>query len=111
MFKQVLEKAEELEIKLPTSAETSTKQEFQKNLYLCFIDYAKAFDCVVNKADVFLEHSCFFHDQTDVGNLISSSSASSKSSLNIWKFSTHELLKARSENFQHYFASMRVEWN
>ena len=46
MFKLVLEKAEELEIKLPTSAETSTKQEFQKNLYLCFIDYAKAFDCV-----------------------------------------------------------------
>ena len=46
MFKLVLEKAEEPEIKLPTSAETSTKQEFQKNLYLCFIDYAKAFDCV-----------------------------------------------------------------
>ena len=46
IFKLVKEKAEELEIKLPTSAETSTKQEFQKNLYFCFIDYAKTFDCV-----------------------------------------------------------------
>ena len=46
MFKQVLEKAEEPEIKLPTSAGSSKKQEFQKNIYFCFIDYAKAFDCV-----------------------------------------------------------------
>ena len=46
MFKLVLEKAEEPEIKLPTSAGSSKKQEFQKNIYLCFIDYAKAFDCV-----------------------------------------------------------------
>ena len=46
MFKLVLEKAEEPEIKLPTSAESSKKQEFQKNIYLCFIDYDKAFDCV-----------------------------------------------------------------
>ena len=46
MFKLVLEKAEELEIKLPTSAASWKKQEFQKNLYFCFIDYAKVFDCV-----------------------------------------------------------------
>ena len=47
MFKLVLEKAEEPEIKLPTSAETiETAREFQKNIYVCFIDYAKAFDCV-----------------------------------------------------------------
>ena len=46
MFKLVLEKAEEPEIKLPTSAGSLKKQEFQKNIYFCFIDYAKAFDCV-----------------------------------------------------------------
>ena len=46
MFKLVLEKAEEPEIKLPPSTESSKKQEFQKNIYFCFIDYAKAFDCV-----------------------------------------------------------------
>ena len=46
MFKLVLEKAEELEIKLSTSIGSSKKQEFQKNIYFCFIDYAKAFDCV-----------------------------------------------------------------
>ena len=46
MFKLDLEKAEEPEIKLPTSAGSSKKQEFQKNIYFCFIDYAKAFDCV-----------------------------------------------------------------
>ena len=46
MFKMVLEKAEEPKIKLPTSAGSSEKQEFQKNIYFCFIDYAKAFDCV-----------------------------------------------------------------
>ena len=46
MFKLDLEKAEELEIKLPTSAKSSKKREFQKNIYFCFIDYAKAFECV-----------------------------------------------------------------
>ena len=46
MFKLVLEKAEEPEIKLPTSAKSSKKQEFQKNIYFCFIDYAKTFECV-----------------------------------------------------------------
>ena len=63
---------------------------------------------VVNKAkvDVFMELSCFFDDPTDVGNLISGSSAFSKSSLNIWKFTIHVLLKPGLENFEHYFASM-----
>ena len=59
---------------------------------------------VVNKAkvDVFLELSCFFDGPTDVGNLISGSSAFSKSSLNIWKFTVHVLLKPGLENFEHY---------
>jgi len=63
---------------------------------------------IVNKAevDVFLELSSFFNDPADVGNLISGSSAFSKSSLNIRKFSIHVLLKRSFENFQHYFASM-----
>ena len=63
---------------------------------------------VVNKAevDVFLEFSCFFDDPADVGNLVSGSSAFSKSSLNIWKFLVHVLLKPRLENFEHYFASV-----
>ena len=63
---------------------------------------------IVNKAevDVFLELFCFSDDPTDVGNLISGSTAFSKSSLNIWKFMVHILLKTRLENFEHYFASM-----
>ena len=63
---------------------------------------------VVNKeeVDVFLEHSCFFDDPMDVGNLTSGSSAFSKSSLNIWKFMVHVLLKPRWQNFQHYSASV-----
>ena len=56
--------------------------------------------------DVFLEFSCFFNDAVDVGNLISGSSAFSKSSLNIWKFVVHILLKPGLENFEHYFGSM-----
>jgi len=64
--------------------------------------------CVINKAevDVFLELSCFFDDPADVDNLISCSFAFSKSSLNIWKFSFHALLKPGLENFEHYFASV-----
>ena len=63
---------------------------------------------VINKAevDVFLEFACFFCDSTDVGNLISGSSAFSKSGLNIWKFSVHELLKPSLENFEDYFDSV-----
>ena len=64
---------------------------------------------VVNKAevDIFLELSCFFDDPADVSNLISCSSAFSKTSLNIWKFTVvHLLLKPGLENFEHYFASV-----
>ena len=63
---------------------------------------------IVNKAevDIFLEFSCFFKDPMNVGNLISGSAAFSKSSLNIWKFLVHVLLKLGLENFKHYFASM-----
>ena len=63
---------------------------------------------IVNKAeiDVFLELSCFFHHPADVGNLISGSSAFSKTSLNIWKFTVHVLLKAGLENFEHYLTSV-----
>ena len=58
------------------------------------------------EVDVFLELSCFFDDPVDVGNLISGSSAFFKSSLNVWKFSVHVLLKPGLENIEHYFASM-----
>ena len=63
---------------------------------------------IVNKAeiDVFLELSYFFDDPMYVGNLISGSSAFSKSSLNIWKFTVHVLLKSGLENFEHYFTSV-----
>ena len=63
---------------------------------------------IVNTAeiDVFLEFSCFFHDPVDVGNLISGSSAFSKTSLNIKEFTVHVLLKPGLENFEHYFTSM-----
>ena len=63
---------------------------------------------VVNEAkvDVFLEFSCFFYDPTDIGNLVSGSSVFLKSSLNIWKFLVHKLLKPSLENFEHYFARM-----
>ena len=63
------------------------------------------------EVDVFLELSCFFDDPVDVGNLISGSSAFSKSSLNIWKFMVHVLLKPGLENFEHYFASVWDEYN
>ena len=68
---------------------------------------------VVNKTEVdaFLEFSCFFYDPMDVGNLISGSSAFSKSSLNIWRFSVYVLLKPSLENFEHYFASVWDECN
>ena len=63
---------------------------------------------IVNKAeiDVFLELSCFFDDPANVGNLISGSSAFTKTSLNIWKFTIHILLKPGLENFEHCFASV-----
>ena len=66
---------------------------------------------IINKAeiDVFLELSCFFNDPVDVGNLISGSSAFSKTSLNIGEFTVHVLLKPGLENFEHYFTSMSDE--
>ena len=62
---------------------------------------------IVNKAeiDIFLALSCFFDDPVNLGNLISGSSAFSKTSLNIWKFTVHVLLKPGLENFEHYFTS------
>ena len=67
---------------------------------------------IINKAeiDVFLEVSCLFYEPTDVSNLISGSSAFFKSSLNIWKFTVHVMLKPGLENF-YYFASMWYECN
>ena len=71
------------------------------------IHTAKGFG-IVNKGevDVFLELSCFLDDTTDVGHLISGSSAFSKSSLNIWKFMVHVLLKPELKNFEHHFANV-----
>ena len=68
---------------------------------------------IVNKAekDDFLELACFFNDPTDAGNLIFGSFAFSKTSLNIWKFTVHVLLKPGLENFEHSFASVWVECN
>ena len=85
---------------------------FQSFPQFVVIHTVKGFS-IVKKAeiDVFLELSCFFNDPADVGNLISSSSAFSKTSLNIWKFMVHVLLKPGLENFEHYFASMWDEYN
>ena len=80
---------------------------FNKFLQFVVIHRVKGFDKVNEaKLDVFLEFSCFIYDPTDVGNLISGSSAFSKSSLNIWKFSVHVLLKPSLENLERYFASV-----
>ena len=80
--------------------------------HICCDHTVKGFD-IINKAeaDVFLELFCFFNDPTDVGNLISGSSAFCKSSVNIWKFTVHILLKSGLENFEHYFASVWDECN
>ena len=80
---------------------------FQNFPQLIVIHTVKGFG-IVNKAekDVFLELSYFFHDPADVGNLISGSSAFSKTSLNIREFTVHVLLKPGLENFEHYFTSM-----
>ena len=76
------------------------------------IHRVKGFD-IINKVeiDVLLELSCFFDNPIDVDNLISGSSAFSQSSLNIWKFTFHVLLKPLLENFEHYFASVLEEYD
>ena len=80
---------------------------FQNFPQFIVIHTVKGF-AIVSKAeiDVFLELSCFFHDPADVGNLISGSSAFSKTSLNIREFMVHVLLKPGLENFEHYFTSV-----
>ena len=80
---------------------------FQNLPQFIVIHRIKGFD-ILNKAeiDIFLELSCFYNDPADVGDLISGSSAFSKTSLIIWKFTVHILLKPDSENFEHYFASV-----
>ena len=80
---------------------------FQNIPQFIVIHTVKGFS-IVNKAEIgiFLELSCFFDDSVDLGNLISGSSAFSKTSLNIWKFMVHVLLKPDLENFEHYFTSM-----
>ena len=77
-----------------------------KNFPVCW-DLHEGFG-IVNKAevDVFLEFCCFFNEPTDVVNLISGSSTFLKSSLNIWKFMVHGLLKPDLDNFEHYFAGV-----
>ena len=84
-----------------------------KNFPQCVVIHTVKGFGVVSEAevDVFLELSWFFDDPTDVGNLIFGSSAFSKSSLNVWKFLVHILLKPSLENFEHYFASVRDECN
>ena len=78
---------------------------FQNFPQFIVIHTVKGFS-VVNEADVFLEFSCFFYDPTDVDNLISGSSAFSKSSLNIWKFLVHILLKPSLKDFEHNITSV-----
>ena len=85
---------------------------FQNFPQFVVVHMVKVFS-IVNKVevDVFLELSCFFDDPANVGNLISGSSAFSKSTLNIWKFTVDVLLKSGLENFEHYFTSIWDEWN
>ena len=80
---------------------------FQNFLQFVVIHTVKGFGVVnITEVDVFPEFYCFFYDPTDAGNLISGSSAFSKSSLNIWKFTFHILLKLGFEDFELYFASV-----
>ena len=78
---------------------------FQKFPQFIVIHLVEGFG-IVNEADDFLEFSCFFYDPTDVGNLISDSSAFSKSNLYIWKLSVHILLKSSFKDFEHYLVTM-----
>ena len=83
-----------------------------KNCPLFVVIHTKAFSWSMKQKWIFFWNSLvFFYDQTDFCNLISGSSACSKSSLNIWNFLVHKLLKPSLENFEHYFASVWVEYN
>ena len=85
---------------------------FQNFPQFIVIHTVKGFGIVKAEVDVFLKLSCFFDDTMDVGDLISGFSAFSKSSLNIWKFTVHVLLKNFGlKNFEHYFTSVRDECN
>ena len=85
---------------------------FKNFLRFVVIHTVKGFGIVGEaEVDVFLEFSCFFYDPVAIGKLISSYSAFSKSSLNIWKCSVHILLKPGLENFEHYFVSVWDEYN
>ena len=79
---------------------------FQNFLEFIVIQQSKALAYSIKQIDVLMELSSFFHDPADVDNLISGSSAFSKTSLNIWKFMVHVLLKPDLENFEHYFSSV-----
>ena len=79
-----------------------------KNFQFIVTHTVKGFGILSKAAiDAFLELSCFSDDPVDIGNLISGSSAFSKTSLNVWEFMVHVLLKPGLENFEHYFSSMR----
>ena len=84
-----------------------------KNFPQFFVMHTVKGVSIVNEAevDVFLEFCCFFCDPTEIGNLVSGSSAFPNSNLNIWMLSVHILLKPSLENFEHYFASMWDECN
>ena len=85
---------------------------FQNFPQFIVIHTVKGFGLVnITEIDIFLEVFCFFDDPADVGNLISGSSVFSKTSLNIWKFMVHGLLKPGLENFEHYFANVWDECN
>ena len=86
------------------------KSRILKN-FLQFVVIRTVKGCIVNEADGFLEFSCFFNDPIDVSNLISGSSAFSKPSLYIWKFSVHIVMKPSLEDFEHDIARMWNECN
>ena len=96
-----------IQISQETDQEVWYSHLFQNFPQLIVIHTVKGFGRV-NKAeiDVFLELSCFFNDPADVGNLISHSAAFSKTSLTVWKFMVHVLLKPGLENFEHYFTTV-----
>ena len=99
---------------LPGRKEADTTEWLQFWIFQFVVIYTVKGFGTISKAEVdffFLELSCFLYDSTDIGNLISGSSAFSKTSLNVWKFIVHILLKPGLENFEHYSASLWDECN